>query len=174
MDRFLDRIQVSSAENDPSGRATDADSSGTVEWRDISIRRSATESKPAKESPRTTDIGADLESLGSEQLLTTVLDGLSTPALIADSDGAVAYLNRPACILFDTTASTAVGRPSAALHDGAALVPQVVSTGEPVRNHRETVTVGESQYDLLRTVVPFSTQAGTIVGAMETIRGQRE
>lgn len=179
MDRFPDRQQGRGARGDSAEAARDTNSSKTVKWRNISIRSDATDSRPVQESPEgpasiTADTDSGLEAVGSERLLGTVLTGLSTPALVVDAEGTVVSLNESACKLFDTTESAAVGRPSAALHDGAALVPRVLATGEAVEDHRETITVSGTRYNLSRTVVPFRTEAGTVVGAMETVHSWSE
>lgn len=186
MDRLLDRLRSSteeaaSIEEDSSSRSDfkQSTSGETIEWRDITVQPDSTESSPPdhqlpeQELPARADTTA-AEALTTDQSLRTVIDGVTTPALIVDSEGCVVYLNDLACEFFGTTRSVAIGTASTSLHVGTPLVPQVLATGEAVRNYRETVAVDATNYALSRTIVPFKTATGNVVGAMETVRGRTE
>jgi len=159
-----------------------------VEWADISAADEAgigggakTESESEADTAGTTEpdsnlsapatsMSDDVETMDTERLLETVLDGVGEPTMVVDSAGEITHINQHACDRFETAEPAAVGSTPAAVHGGETLVGDVLETGTAVTEKTETVVLEDTEHTLCRTITPFRDESGTVVGAMETTK----
>lgn len=126
-----------------------------------------------------TDGNRSVSAADGDEAVDSILNGLSTPAVVTDVEGVVTNLNKQACELFQIDTSSAVGRQAGELlgDDAAAtnLVQQVLRTQEDVQQLEEAIRTGAGDEVVVeRTTTLLYDSSGEMVGVMELNRDVSE
>ena len=172
MDQLRDRLTAANSQTETNGEPTDERSSGTVEWRDISIETNGPTGWASGPGPDNRGHSAStdpFETLDTDQLVGGVLDAVDSPALVVDRRGKTVSINTAACEVFGTTQSAALGARPTVVHGGQPLSATVLATGDEIRNQREAISIDGEKRTVSRTLTPLRDHSGEVVGATETL-----
>lgn len=109
------------------------------------------------------DAGADAAAL-----VGSILDGLTEPTVVVDTDGAITHVNDQALALFETTAAEAVGAHPHELWDADVTdaVGEALTEDRDVQDDEATLTVDGEETPVSRTVTLLTDDDGDRVGAL--------
>ena len=169
-ERLLAADVDTESESPPTGRVRSSD---PVDWQDMSTETNGPTGWASGIDPVERGLSESEDAFAAfdaDQLVESILDGLAVPMFVVDRAGEIAYLNSAACEVFETAEPDALGSTPTTVHGGQQLLGGVLSTGEAVVDHRETVGVDGTQRTLSRTLEPLEDDPAGIVGVVETIR----
>lgn len=106
----------------------------------------------------------------------SLIDGIQTPALLVDSNGAIVTINDQALELFETDRTAVHGHRPAALTDCDTedLINSVLKKEATKSDQRQQIQINNEDYIISRTTVPLFDDNGALRGAVQLIRDVTE